>query len=88
MRKGLFEIASAGASWNQTYFLGLFALSCEKAGFADEAFDALTRALEHADNTDERWFEAELHRQKGEWLIVHRPEHRKKPRRVFTAPLG
>jgi predicted ATPase len=75
MRKGLSEIASTGASWNQAYFLGLLALSCEKAGFADEAFDALTRALEHADSTDERWFEAELHRQMGEWLIAHRPEH-------------
>ena len=74
MRKGLSEIASTGASWNQTYFLGLLALSCEKAGFADEAFDALARALEHAERTDERWFEAELHRQKGEWLIAHRPE--------------
>lgn len=83
MRKGLFEIASTGASWNQTYFLGLFALSCEKAGFADEAFDALTRALEHVDNTDERWFEAELHRQKGEWLIVHRPQHQEEAEACF-----
>jgi predicted ATPase/class 3 adenylate cyclase len=74
MRKGLSEIASAGASWNQTYFFGLLALSCENAGLADDAFDALARALEHADKTDERWFEAELHRQKGEWLIAHRPE--------------
>ena len=58
--------------YKRQYFLSLLALSCEKAGFADEAFDALVRALEHADSTDERWFEAELHRQKGEWLIVHR----------------
>ena len=50
MRKGMSEIASAGASWNQTYFLGLLALTCENAGFADEAFDALARALEHADS--------------------------------------
>jgi predicted ATPase len=83
MRKGLSEIASTGASWNQTYFLGLLALSCEKAGFADEAFDALVRALEHADSTDERWFEAELHRQKGEWLVVHRREHQEEAEACF-----
>ena len=25
-----------------------------------------------ADRTEERWFEAELHRLRGEWLIAHR----------------
>jgi predicted ATPase/class 3 adenylate cyclase len=74
IRRGLLEIERTGASWNQSYFLGLLALSCEDAGFADEAFDALTRALQHADRTDERWFEAELHRQRGEWLAAHRPD--------------
>ncbi len=83
MRNGLSEIASAGASWNQTYFLGLLALTCENAGLADEAFDALARALEHADATDERWFEAELHRQKGEWLIAHRPESHEEAEACF-----
>jgi predicted ATPase len=74
MRKGLSEIAGTGASWNQSYFSGLLALSYDEAGFADEAFDALARGLEHAAATDERWFEAELHRQKGELWISHRPE--------------
>jgi class 3 adenylate cyclase/predicted ATPase len=75
IRKGLSASASAGASWNQSCFLGFLARSCEDAGLADDASDALTRALEHANSTDERWFEAELHRQKGEWLIAQRPQH-------------
>jgi predicted ATPase len=74
IRRGLLEVGRTGASWNQSYFLGLLALSCEDAGFTDEAFDTLDRALQHAEKTDERWFEAELHRQKGEWLVVHRPD--------------
>ena len=41
IRKGLSASANTGASWNQTYFLGLLALSCENAGLADEAFDVL-----------------------------------------------
>ena len=88
MRKGLSEIGSAGASWNHTYFLGLLALSCENAGLADEAFDALTKALEHADRTDERWFEAELYRQKGEWLIVHRSEHQEEAEACFRRAIA
>ena len=74
IRKGMAEIAGAGASWNQSYFLALLALGCEKAGLTDEAHDALTRALAHADAADERWFEAELHRYKGEWLNTHRKD--------------
>lgn len=88
MRKGLSEIGSAGASWNHTYFLGLLALSCESADLADEAFDALTKALEHADRTDERWFEAELHRQKGEWLIAHRSEHQEEAEACFRRAIA
>ena len=83
IRKGLSASANAGASWNQTYFLGLLAQSCEDAGLADEAFEVLTKALEHADQTDERWFEAELHRLKGEWLVAHRPDHQDEAETCF-----
>jgi predicted ATPase len=83
IRKGLSAGASAGASWNQSYFLGLLALSCENAGLADEALDVLTKALEHADHTDERWFEAELHRLKGEWLVAHRPDRQDEAETCF-----
>jgi class 3 adenylate cyclase/predicted ATPase len=57
---------------SQTYFLGLLAQACERAGQSEEAWDTLARALEMADRTGERWFEAELHRLRGEWLIAHR----------------
>jgi class 3 adenylate cyclase/predicted ATPase len=83
IRKGLSASANAGASWNQTYFLGLLAQSCEDAGLADEALEALTKALEHADHTDERWFEAELHRLKGEWLVAHRPDRQDEAETCF-----
>ena len=33
----------------------------------------MDRGLETANATDERFFEAELHRLKGEWLLSHRP---------------
>jgi class 3 adenylate cyclase/predicted ATPase len=72
IRSGLADCAKAGASWNQTFFLCLLGQSCERAGFVDEAFESVNRALQEADRTSERWFEAELLRVKGEWLIAHR----------------
>jgi predicted ATPase len=56
---------------NQSYFLGLLAQTCAKAGDTDEAFQLLGQAAEIADRCDERWFEAELYRLKGDWIIAH-----------------
>ena len=49
------------------------AICCEAAGDVDEAFQLLHRELEVANATSERFYEAELHRLKGEWLLAHRP---------------
>jgi predicted ATPase len=37
----------------------------------DEAFEFLGAALEAVDATGERWFQAELHRHRAEWLAKH-----------------
>jgi class 3 adenylate cyclase/predicted ATPase len=74
-QQGFADMLSTGLIWNQTYFLGLMAQSCERAGQIDEASALLARALEMADRTGERWFEAELHRYKGEWLVVRDQRH-------------
>jgi predicted ATPase len=71
-RKGWAEAIATGARWNRTFYLGLLARSCERAGQVDEAHELLGQALQAVEETGERWFEAELHRQKGEWLIAHR----------------
>jgi class 3 adenylate cyclase/predicted ATPase len=67
-RKGWADNVAAGSRWNRPFYLALLAAACERAGRADEAFDLLAAALEAADDTGERWFEAELHRYRGEWL--------------------
>jgi predicted ATPase len=53
--------------------LGL-AICCQRAGEVDEALELLDRELEVANTTGERYYEAELLRFKGEWLLAHRPE--------------
>jgi predicted ATPase len=56
----------------KTWRLSLLAKCSERANQHDAALDLLTQALDFAERTNERHFEAELHRMKGEWLLAHR----------------
>jgi predicted ATPase len=71
-RQSISALAARGTIHWQAYHLGLLAQACERAGQSEEALDTLARALEMADRTGERWFEPELHRLRGKWLIAHR----------------
>jgi tetratricopeptide (TPR) repeat protein len=71
-RQSISAEAARGTIHNLAYHLGLLAQASEGAGQSEEALDTLTRAVEIVDRTDERWFEAELYRLRGEWLIAHR----------------
>jgi predicted ATPase len=53
--------------------LGLLADICTQAGDPTEARDLLTEALTIVDRTQERWFEAELHRLRAEALLASSP---------------
>jgi predicted ATPase len=70
-REGISEKRAQGTLGNMTYFLALLAECYHAAGELDEAERLLVEALELADATEERWFEAELHRLRGEWQLVH-----------------
>ena len=48
--------------------------------------DLLTEALEIVDRTQERWFEAELHRLRAEALLASSPCDRAKPKPGCAAP--
>jgi predicted ATPase len=61
---------------NQTPFLlGVLADIRTQAGDPTEARDLLTEALRIVDRTQERWFEAELHRLRAEALLASSPCH-------------
>jgi predicted ATPase len=87
-RQGLAEQRATGSRVWQTYFLGLFAQTCDAAGRADEALSALRDALDMANRTGERLYEAELHRLKGEWIIAHRHEQREEAENCFQRALA
>ena len=71
-RKGWADWTATGSRYHGTYYLGLLAQTCERAGQIDEAFDLVDTALKTAETMGEGWFEAELRRVQGEWLGVHR----------------
>lgn len=87
-RKGFAAMMAIGSTWNQTYYRGLLAQICEYAAQPDEAMDELATALSIAEETSERWFEPELHRLMGEWLLCHRPAARADAEARFRRAIG
>ena len=70
-RQGIAAKNAQGSVLNQPFFLSLLAASCERAGKAEEALSLLAEAFAIAERTGERWFETELYRLRGDWLLVH-----------------
>ena len=60
---------TTGAELKVPYYLGLLATAHTLAGRVPEALALLDEALAWVERTDERWYEAELHRLKGELLL-------------------
>ena len=69
IREGLSERNRAGAKLYRPFCLALFAEALEGAGEHDSALAALSEALALAQETGERWWEAEIHRLKGVSLL-------------------
>jgi predicted ATPase/class 3 adenylate cyclase len=72
-RRGATAYQATGADLARPYFLALLADTYRRQGQADEGLAALGEALAMVDRTGERWIEAELHRLKGELLLVASP---------------
>ena len=69
IRRGLAAFEATGATANRTYYLALLAEACSDAGQTDEGLRLLEIALATAKNSGERWWEAELHRLRGELVL-------------------
>jgi len=70
MRQGLVAYLATGAELHRPYFLSLLAEAYGEVGQAEEGLTVLVEALAIVDNTGERNWEAELHRRKGELLLM------------------
>src|SRR5262249_32737714 len=69
MQQGLSAYRATGVEQTRSYWLALLAEGYGTQGESEEGLTVLTEALTHVDTTGERWYEAELHRLKGELLL-------------------
>jgi predicted ATPase/DNA-binding winged helix-turn-helix (wHTH) protein len=69
-RDGVAAIRALGSEDFKTYFLCLLAETLAKGDETEAALDVLTEALGAVERTGERFYAAELHRQKGELLLM------------------
>ena len=69
MRQGLAADLATGAKVMQPYYLGLLAEAYGEAGHPEEGLPLLAEALAVMDNTELRYYGAELYRLKGALLL-------------------
>jgi DNA-binding SARP family transcriptional activator/predicted ATPase len=71
LRGSITEFKASGARLRLPYYLSLLAHVCGKAGRAEEGLASIDEALAEAHTHNERWWDAELHRLRGELLLMH-----------------
>jgi len=69
LRHGLSAFRATGAQAWVPYLIALLAGACKIAGQVEEGLTLLDDAMQIAERTGERWFEAELYRHKGQLLL-------------------
>jgi predicted ATPase len=70
IRQGLDTYRATGAEMQRPHFLALLAEASGLLGQTEEGLAALEEALTLMEQTGERYYEAELHRQRGELLLL------------------
>jgi predicted ATPase/tRNA A-37 threonylcarbamoyl transferase component Bud32 len=70
LRRGLLDWQATESVTYRTYYLGLLAEALRRQGQIDEAQRVVDEALRLVGQTEERLYEAELHRLSGELLIL------------------
>jgi class 3 adenylate cyclase/predicted ATPase len=83
MIQGLVAHRATGAELGRTYFLALLAEAYGTTGEPEAGLTVLTEALTRVDTTGERWYEAELHRLKGELLLQQSSDHQAEAENCF-----
>jgi predicted ATPase/class 3 adenylate cyclase len=83
IQEGLAASRSTGAELMRPYHLCLLAEACREAGRFDHGLSALTEALVAADEHENRNFEAEMHRLKGDLLLKQDQSSAQEAQRCF-----
>jgi predicted ATPase len=83
IQQGLAAIRATGSELNRPYFLCLLAQACLETARLDDGLIALSEALAGADEHEDRHYEAEIHRLKGELLLRQDYSNALEPQRCF-----
>jgi len=67
---GIASYRATGANWSMPYLLGLLGDTYRASTQPERSLGILAEALQKVEQTDERWFEPELYRIKGETCAV------------------
>ena len=88
MHRGLAAKQAGGAEIKVPYYLGMLGAAYARAGRPVEALPLLTDAFERVEETGERWFEAELHRRKGEVVLCLSDPDKAEAERCFRKAMS
>jgi predicted ATPase len=88
MCQGLSACRATGTEMNRTYFLALLAEGYRGTAEVQEGLSVLAEALAAAHNRGERYCEAELHRLKGELLLVQSTDQHAEAEACFHQALA
>jgi predicted ATPase len=85
--RGIAVHRQTGGKSGRSYFLALLAEAYREAGRVEEALDALIEPLATLQITNERFYEAELYRQKGELRLMQPDSNIIEAERLFRASI-
>jgi predicted ATPase len=87
MRQGLKAHRASGAELHRPYFLSLLAEANREVGQIEEGLALLNEALDTVSKTGERYWEAELHRCRGELLLMQQEQKGEEAEECFRQAL-
>ncbi len=87
LNQGLATSHAMGTGIGQPYFQSMLAEAHANAGQLEEALAVLADALAEAGETGERWWEAEMYRLRGEWLLALSEENETAAESAFQQAL-
>ncbi len=84
MQKHLSQFTAAGAGIGSDYYLALIATALGRSGQFDEALRTIDNAFPMIERTGARFYEAEIHRLKGELLVAQNPSNAAEAQHCFS----
>src|SRR5262249_39639454 len=87
MRAEIESLNSIGIQMFRPYYLALLGECCRQIGAFDEGLSVLEEAQTVADRTGERWWDAEIHRVRGEMLLSQSSQTRSEAGTCFEQAL-